>query len=233
MKAWTVTSLAALAMGLAMTVGCGHQSAVPVAASGSAPPRNEEQLPFDRQVQRGGISPSSAVIPPGARIPAGTPVTVRLRAAIASATAKSGDTFEAVLVEPIVVNGQTLSERGAPVTGRVMEARAAGRSASPGYLRLALSSLSVNGKTSPVQSSSHFVKGASRATRKSATIRSSATEETLVGTVAEGGKEPVPGNAFVLDSANSAEFATSLKDVTVDPDRRLTFRLTEPIPLHD
>jgi len=54
-----------------------------------------------------------------------------------------------------------------------------------------------------------------------------------VGTVAEGGKEPVPGNASVLDSANSAEFATSVKDVTVDPDRRLTFRLTEPIPLHD
>jgi len=43
----------------------------------------------------------------------------------------------------------------------------------------------------------------------------------------------VPGNASALDRANSAEFMTSVKDVTVGPERRLTFRLTEPIPLHD
>jgi hypothetical protein len=49
-------------------------------------------------------------------------------------------------------------DRGTTVRGRVMEARAGG-STYPGYLRLALNSISINGKTSAVQSSSHFLKG--------------------------------------------------------------------------
>ncbi len=171
MKAWTVIGFAALALGLAMTVECGRQAALPVAASEVAPPSNSEHLPFDRQARADGISPSSTVIPPGVRIPTGTPIYIRLQSAIASATAQSGDTFQALLVDPIVVNGQTLAERGASVTGRVMEAKA-GDFATPGYLRLALNSIAIHGKSSAVQSSSNFLKGKPAATRKLAAKQS-------------------------------------------------------------
>jgi hypothetical protein len=206
MKAWTVIGFAALALGLAMTVECGRQAAVPVAASEVAPPSESEHLPFDRQARIDGISPSSTVIPPGVRIPAGTPVSIRVQSAIASATAQAGDTFQGLLVDPIVVNGQTLAERGASVIGRVMEAKA-GHLAAPGYLRLALNSIAINGKTSAVQSSSNFLKGMSPATRKLA------------------------GNGSPAGSVSESQILA--QDVTVGPDRRLTFRLTEAIPLRD
>lgn len=202
MKAWTVIGFAALALGLAMTVQCGRQSALPVAASEVAPPGVGEQLPFDRQGQGQGISPSSAVIPPGARIPAGTPISIHLRAPLVSSTARSGDTFQALLLDPIIVNGQTVAERGAIVTGRVMEAKA-GQPTSPGYLRLALNSISINGKASAVQSSSNFLKG-----------KPSAASKTIGGT-------------------NQPRSAMEARDVTIATDRRLAFHLTEPIPLRD
>jgi len=206
MKAWTLIGFAALALGLAMTVECGRQAAVPVAASEVAPPTDNEHLPFDRQARVDGISPSSTVIPPGIRIPAGTPVSIRIQSAIASTTAQSGDTFQALLVDPIVVNGQILAEPGASVIGRVMEAKAC-HLTTPGYLRLALDSITINGKTSAVQSSSNFLKGMSPNSRKFAVKRT--TESTV-------------NESRVLAG-----------DVTVGPDRRLTFRLTEAIPLRD
>jgi hypothetical protein len=202
MKAWTVIGFAALALGLAMTVQCGKQATVPVAASEVAPPGYGEQLPFDRQGQGEGISPSSAVIPPGARIPAGTLIDISLQSELTSRTAHSGDTFQAKLDQPIVVNGRIFAEAGEIVTGRVMEARA-GELTSPGYLRLALNSISINGKSSVVHTSSHFTKGGS----------------------AKMGKG--------LVSVNQGDSLRPVRDVTIGPDRHLTFRLTAPIRLRD
>jgi hypothetical protein len=230
MKACKATTLA-LALALVL-VGCGHQSAVPVAAS-SAPAGDGEQLPFDREGQKGGISPTSAVIPPGARVPSGTPVTVHLLSSISSATAHSGDRFDAVLDEPILVNGRVLAGRGAAVTGRIMEAKPAGHAESPGYLRLTLHSIMLEGQSSAVQSSSNFVKGASSEKKNLAITGDDAGRGALIGAA-------VPGsNGFPIAATSAAASRTRVgpttpaKDVTVGPERRLIFRLTEPIPLHE
>ena len=202
MKGWTVIGFAALALGLAMSVQCGRHATLPVAASTVAQPNSNEQLPFDRQAQGHGFSPSSTVIPLGARIPAGTPICIGLQAPIASTTAQSGDVFQAVLLEPIMVNGRTVAEKGSSVTGFVMEARA-GRSLTPGFIRIALRAIEIDGKSSAVQSSSNFVKGKIARQKKAV----------------QGAQAPPP--------------QSSPEDVTIAADRRLTFRLTEAIPLRD
>jgi hypothetical protein len=202
MKEWTVIGFAALALGLAMSVQCGRQAALPVAASTVSQPSPNSGLPFDRQAQGPGISPSSTVIPPGARIPVGTPISVSLQYPIVSTTAQSGDVFQAVLLEPIMVNGKTVVERGSSVTGFVMEAKA-GRSLSPGYIRLALRAIEIGGKLSAVQSSSNFLKGKTAKQSKA------------------------------LQDGQASPPQSPPKDVTIDADRRLTFRLTEAIPLRD
>ena len=190
----------------------------PVAASELAPSSETEQVPFDRAGRGYGITPSSAVIPPGARIPAGTPISIRLQSAIGSTSAQAGDVFQALLVEPIVVNGQTFAETGTSVTGREdMEARPR-HSSTPGYLRLALKSISIKGKPSAVRSSSNFLKGPSPLKRMAARI----------------GQGPVAvlgaGDGRAVASLDTSDPA-SAGDVTVGLDRRLTFRLTEPLPL--
>src|ERR1041385_1544583 len=80
-------------------------------------------------------------------VPANTAIYVRLQQSISSATAQSGQNFSAVLDEPLLVEGQTLAPKGASVTGRVVAARDSGHLHNAGYLRITLSSITLNGKT--------------------------------------------------------------------------------------
>ncbi len=49
-------------------------------------------------------------------IPAGTHLTVRTNSTLNSATARSGQSFNANLVRDLTVNGQTLAKAGSPVS---------------------------------------------------------------------------------------------------------------------
>jgi hypothetical protein len=221
----------AMVVGLLLVVGCSRQSAVPVAAS-SGPPSDEQHLPFAQTARATGISPTSAVIPPGAHIPAGTPVTVHLRSRLSSATARTGDAFEAVLDEPIVVNGQVLAEQGAPVTGRIMEAKTAGVLASPGYLRLTLGSITIRGQALPAQSSSTFAKGGGPPRKRNLAFSENESGRALAGAaVPTSGVYPI-GDTVSVGGKSRGPVRVN-QDVTVGSERRLTFRLTEPIPLHE
>ena len=95
-------------------------------------------------------------------LPAGTLLTVRLKNPISaenpasSPTAKG--TFEAVVDEPLVINGNTLVPRGASAAGRVESARSSNVKRR-GYVRLILDSIDVAGRDLPVQTSSLFARG--------------------------------------------------------------------------
>jgi hypothetical protein len=231
MKASRAIRLATLGLALAVAFGCDHQSSVPVAATEALSAPDEARLPFDREAQKDGISPTSSVIPPGAQLPAGTPITIRLQNALSSRTATSDDKFEAVLDEPIIMNRQVLAERGAAVTGRVIEARAVAQMQSPGYLRLALVSIFLNGKSAVLRTSSTFLKGPGPGPgRRHATVPMG-SEPSLMGAAANG-KGPLLGNALAADSMPAGSLITRPRDVTVGPERRLTFRLVEPLPLN-
>ena len=69
--------------------------------------------------------------------------------------------FSAVLDDPVIVGEKTIVPRGALITGSVMAAKASAESHDPGYLRVTLVSMVVNGKTIPLRTSSVFAKGGS------------------------------------------------------------------------
>jgi hypothetical protein len=94
-----------------------------------------QSLPFDRQPASGGISPSRSLIPSSTKLPEGTPIPVRLQTALSSASSHAGDTFTAIVDEPVMVDGQTVVGRGTTATGRVLEVKASASSrdsSSPG-----------------------------------------------------------------------------------------------------
>jgi hypothetical protein len=74
-----------------------------------------QKLPFDRQPRSTGISPSQSLIPPATKLPEGTPIPIRLQTVLSSASSHAGDTFSAVLDEPVVLDGQRLIDRGTPI----------------------------------------------------------------------------------------------------------------------
>ena len=226
MRACTAIRLALLGLGLATALGCDHQAGVPAVTSEALSSPDEAHLPFDREAQKDGISPTSSVIPPGAQLPAGTPVTIRLRTPLSSATAKAKDKFEAVLEEPIIVNDRVLAKRGTVVTGKVIEARPRTRSQGPGYLRLALSTILIDGKPVAVRASSNFLKGAGR---RRATLPGN--EGAFMGTAASGAG-PLLGNAVAMGNSVATPPLAPARDITIDQERTLTFRLIEPLPLN-
>ncbi|MFZ3263112.1 MAG: hypothetical protein WA172_03865 [Terriglobales bacterium] len=153
-----IRALALLALGLA--VACGKPTGVPAPSPG-----NTQKLPFDREARPNGISPSQSLIPATARLVEGTSLTIRLQKSLSSASAQAGESFEGTLDDPVLVDGQPLIARGAPVSGRVLDARSASSGRNAGYLRIALVSVNVGGKTVLIETSSIFAKGTSHGER--------------------------------------------------------------------
>lgn len=143
-----------LALGLA--IACGRQPSVPETASGNA-----QKLPFDRASRGSGVSPTNSLVPAATRMPEGTSIAIRLRAPLSSASAHAGGTFDGTVDEPVVDEGQALIPRGAAVVGRVLDARPSAGN-ERGYLRIALVSVQVSGKTVLVDTSSIFAKAGAR-----------------------------------------------------------------------
>ena len=204
---------------LLFAVVCATGCAREVGVSGTpAAPAATAQLPFDRVSDNAGISPTADLTPDG--IPVGTELAVRLQLALSSADAHAGDSFAAVLDAPIVLDGKRLLPRGTPVTGIVLAAHAFDRPEDPGYLRLTLVSISVNGKQIALRTSNIFAKGSTSASRIAPDFDKSVGGKTLP-TAAESGASPKLQTSYV--PANS--------DVRFSTGHRFTFRLTEPLHL--
>lgn len=92
--------------------------------------------------------------------PAGTLVTVRLKSAAYAGMSPSDALFEAVVVEPVVVDGYTLVPVGASAAGRVESARTSNLKPNRGYVRLALQTLQLGDRRIPVQTDSLFAREA-------------------------------------------------------------------------
>jgi hypothetical protein len=165
-----------------------------------------------------------------AAIPAGTSLAVHLKTPLSSATSRSGDAFEAVLEEPIIVLGQTIAPRGAILAGKVLEARASGPSEDAGYMRLALTGISINGEVIAIQTSSIFLKRGSHEKRNATVISGVSSGQGSIS-LASTGSVGANRKAALLGASTSAAYATENMDVGVASDRRLSFRLARSLPV--
>ena len=90
------------------------------------------------------------------RVPAGTLLTVRLKTPVYASSSPSEASFEAVVEQPVVVDGNTIIPRGASVAGRVESAQTSKIKPDRGYVRLALQSVELGDRRWPVQTASLF-----------------------------------------------------------------------------
>jgi hypothetical protein len=213
------TSNAAAPDETATTQQAGNSAAAPFAGAPEAEKKQDKE-------QKGFFGASA--VPAPVTVPAGTVVAIRLQNSVSSATASSGESFDAVLDEPLVVKGETVAPRGAAVTGRVVEAKPSGRLHNSGYLRLTLASITINGKAVPVQTSTLFAKGANHNKRNAALIGGGAGAGALIGGLAGGGKGALIGGLVGAGAGTGGAYATGKKDVAFGAERRLSFRLTQP-----
>jgi len=185
---------------LLLLAGCSRQATVPVAAGNVSGP---QRLPFHRMARPRGLSPTASLLP--TEIPAGTLLAIRMNSAVSSANSQAGDSFDAVLDAPILIQGEVLAPRGAAVIGKIMMAKPSDAAGDPGYLRLTLTAISIHGKKLLLQTSSLFAKASWYGDQA----------VSLIGTSAQ---SPAPA-------------PREKKDVEFSAGHRLTFRLTETLPL--
>jgi hypothetical protein len=124
--------------------------------------RDSQKLPFDRRPRTSGISPSQSLVPSITKLPEGTNIAVSLQNALSSATSHAGDSFAAAIDEPVVIDNRIVIAKGAPATGRVLEAKSARSSFEPGYMRIVLVSVTVGARPIMIETSSIFAKGGVR-----------------------------------------------------------------------
>ena len=159
-KYWS--AIGALGVALGLTQACARSE--PEQPGSEHGTTVTKQLPFHPQEisnSRTGLpnaSPGGLPFPAASEariLPAGTLLTVQLEHSLSAANVHAGDTFEAGLAAPLLVNGETLIERGAEVTGRV---EALQFRPGSGYMRMTLSAMSVEGTLVGLQTSSLFAR---------------------------------------------------------------------------
>jgi hypothetical protein len=104
-------------------------------------------------------------------LPAGTLLTVQLKNPVYASNSISSTSFEAVVVEPVIVQGNTIIPAGATAEGRVEAARSSKVKPSRGYVRLALESVQVAGLDVPIQTASLFAPQSSASDQSATSIR--------------------------------------------------------------
>ncbi len=191
-------ALLALLLCLGLALGCGHSTGMKSKAN------SDQTLPFGREPDTFGFSPSRWFLPSVARLPEGTTLVISVDYALSSAYARARDRFTATLAEPITINGETVVPRGALLSGRVLDAKRAGPR-DPGYLRISLETLRVDGRQVPIATSSLFVKGGAHEERSPA--------------------------AILKDGAGAAPPARMPEEAIITPERRLSFGLMQKVDL--
>ncbi len=200
---------------LALVTGCSGIGAQPPATPAGAP--SSQQLPFTE---------GRPLV-----VPANTAIYVRLQQPLSSATAQAGQAFNAVLDEDLRVDDQVVVPQGTAVTGRVIAARASGHLHNSGFLRITLASLNIHGKSIPIQTDSVSVHGGSFKNRNYAFIGGGAGGGALIGALAGGGKGALIGSMIGAAGGTTAAYATGKKEVGFAAERRLGFRLIQPLQL--
>jgi hypothetical protein len=206
--------------------GCSQREGPPAPEDNVA---GDQHLPFEGTSDSSGIFPTSSLTPTA--LPAGTPLTVHLKTSASSATARPGDSFEAVLDEPIIVHGQTVAPRGAAVLGKILDARPSNQLQDPGYMRLALTAISLNGKSVPILTSSIFVKRGSHGKTNPTVISGAPVSKESPSIVHRNDKGTLIDTSTETGTSPGTASGTENRDVDVAPERRLTFRLAHSLPL--
>ena len=154
-----------------------------------------------------------------AEIPPGTDVNVRLGQTISSDKAKSGDTWTGTLANDVLVNGNVVARRGAPVQGKVVESKASGRLEGRAILELQLTSFD----GTPVVTSTVSSEGGSHKGRDAKAAGGGAAVGAIIGAIAGGGKGAAIGAGAGAAAGTAGAAVHGKKDVKYPVETVLTF----------
>jgi hypothetical protein len=164
-------------------------------------------------------------------VPAGTEVAVFLTDSISTGRNQAGEEFMASLADPIVVNGQTVVERGVKVRGRIVDAESSGRVSGKASIRMVLTSIVDGGKTYPIETRPYVAEAEGSTKRDVGIIGGGAGIGAAIGAIAGGKSGAAKGAAIGGAAGTGTVLATKGKEVEFNSETKLRFNLAEPVDL--
>ena len=169
-------------------------------------------------------------LPPEVTLQPGTFVTMRTDQPLSSDHNQPGDTFSGSLIQPVVVDGVVVAQRGQTVYGRVAEAVKA-HSGNSSRLAIELTSLTLaDGTQVPVRSQLVARQGATTpAGEQAGTIAGTTAVGAAVGAAADWGRGAAIGAGVGAAAGIVGVLLTRNHPTIVYPETALTFRIESPV----
>jgi hypothetical protein len=161
----------------------------------------------------------------------GTVIPVRLTDPLDSATAQPDDTFHATLGADLVSGGMIVAPTGAPVEGRVVDAKDAAHFKGSSLLALELTSLDLHGRHMSIVTDTLSKQGEGRGKNTAVKAGGGALLGTVIGAIAGGGKGAAIGAAAGAGAGTGINAATRGQQVKIPAETMLNFTLQQPLSL--
>lgn len=218
----------------------------PILTAKSNPPIANPMPPFLPPVPY--APPAASVVPPQPEpkaepafsprqvtIPAGMTVQIRLNESLTSDRGAPGDTFDASLAEPLIIDGLAIAERGARAGGRIVDVQKAGGTSS---VALELTNLvTADGQKIAISTDpwtrrgdlpSHVLRA-----EDAAKIGGGAALGAMIGAVAGGGKGAAIGAGVGGAAGVGTVLATRGKPVNIPAETIIRFRLATRVTIRE
>ena len=164
-------------------------------------------------------------------IPSGTVLKVRMIDGVDSETSQLGQTFQASLDDPVIIEGQTVVPRGADIVAKLVEDKQSGKISGRTELTLDLVSMRVNGKMVDLTTQELTTSSGSRGAKSAKVIGGAAAVGAVLGGILGGGRGAAIGATSGAGAGGAVQVITKGQRVKIPAETRLSFTLQNSVSI--
>jgi hypothetical protein len=162
-------------------------------------------------------------------VPAGTQLAVRVNERIDVKHSVAGDHFTGEIVDPVIIDGQTVIPSRTPVRGRVDESHRRGHFKASSVLELRLVSMNLNGNEYGLDTHDNVSTKKGKGKRTAGFIGGLTGVGMLIGGVASGGAGLAIGAASGAGAGTLLAGTTGNRDIVIPAESVVHFRLADQL----